>query len=70
VSFVHANLETEPLAPLGKFDVVFCSGLLYHLPEPWKIVREARTVSPGIFIWTHCAAEQQTAEGERAAREP
>jgi 2-polyprenyl-3-methyl-5-hydroxy-6-metoxy-1,4-benzoquinol methylase len=35
VEFVLSNLETLDLSSCGQFDVVFCSGLLYHLPEPW-----------------------------------
>src|SRR3954470_2070549 len=35
--FVHANLEDQPLSAYGKFDAVFCSGLLYHLPRPWDL---------------------------------
>src|SRR5204862_8334844 len=35
VDFVQANLEDADLAAFGKFDAVFCCGLLYHLPQPW-----------------------------------
>jgi len=34
VDFVQANLETIDLSQFGRFDAVYCSGLLYHLPEP------------------------------------
>ena len=56
--FVTANLEATDLASLGEFDVVFCSGLLYHLPEPWKLVEQISQVSPNLFMWTHYAAEE------------
>ena len=29
-----ADVQTDPLARFGKFDVVFCYGLLYHLANP------------------------------------
>src|SRR5450432_3632713 len=40
VEFVQTNLEKDDLAALGKFDAVFCSGYLYHLPEPWKLIEK------------------------------
>jgi 2-polyprenyl-3-methyl-5-hydroxy-6-metoxy-1,4-benzoquinol methylase len=32
VEFREANLERLDLAEVGRFDAVFCAGLLYHLP--------------------------------------
>ena len=57
--FVQANLEHHDLAAFGKFDAVFCSGLIYHLPEPWKLLAQLRAVAPRLFIWTHYAAESE-----------
>ncbi len=57
--FAQANLESSDLASLGDFDVVFCSGLLYHLPEPWKLIAQLPAVAPRLFIWTHYAAEAE-----------
>jgi SAM-dependent methyltransferase len=59
VDFVQANLEQTDLAALGKFDAVFCCGLLYHLPAPWKLLEQLSTVAPVLFIWTHYAAEAE-----------
>jgi SAM-dependent methyltransferase len=53
VTFQQANLEIASLTDLGKFDVVFCVGLLYHLPAPWKLLKELRKVTNNLFIWTH-----------------
>ncbi len=47
----------------GRFDVVFCSGLVYHLPRPWELLRDLPHAAPAAFIWTHYAA---TAEAEHA----
>ena len=55
VAFVEANLETTDLTIFGKFDAVFCSGLLYHLPEPWKLIEQLPRVAPKLFVWTHYA---------------
>lgn len=57
IEFVTANLEETDLASFGEFDAVFCSGLLYHLPEPWKLIEQVSRVSPNLFVWTHYAAE-------------
>ena len=57
VEFAQANLEHADLAEFGKFDAVFCSGLLYHLPEPWKLIEQLPAIAPIIFIWTQYAAE-------------
>lgn len=59
---VQANLETADLAAFGTFDAVFCSGLLYHLPEPWKLLAQLSRVAPALFLWTHYANEESANE--------
>jgi hypothetical protein len=59
VEFVQANLEQADLSGLGKFDAVFCCGLLYHLPEPWKLIGRLPPIAPILFIWTQYAAENE-----------
>jgi hypothetical protein len=59
VEFMQINLEEGDLMALGKFDAVFCSGLLYHLPEPWKLIEKLPAIAPRLFIWTHYAAESE-----------
>lgn len=44
--------ETE-LKKYGKFNVAFCSGLLYHLYHPKKFVEQVATVSDRFFLSTH-----------------
>ncbi len=57
--FAQVNLENNDLAAVGKFDAVFCSGLIYHLPEPWKLITELPAIAPKLFIWTHYAADSE-----------
>ncbi len=57
VEFLEANIEKTDFDALGKFDAVFCSGLLYHLPEPWKLIEQLGKISPNIFIWTQVSEE-------------
>ena len=53
VEFVAADLETFDLSSLGRFDAVFCSGLLYHLPRPWELLAGVGggIVSAGIVMF-------------------
>lgn len=62
VEFLQANLETEDLAKHGRFDAVYCVGLLYHLPEPWKLIAQIAKVSPALFLWTHFAPDARANE--------
>jgi hypothetical protein len=66
--FAQANLEKDSLAGFGKFDAVFCSGLLYHLPEPWKLIEQLPAVAPVLFIWTQYAAEEEAVDVGRGLR--
>jgi hypothetical protein len=59
VEFAQANLEHCELTGFGKFDAVFCCGLLYHLPEPWRLIEQLPGVAPVLFIWTQYAPEQE-----------
>lgn len=60
VKFVEANLETCDLSSFGQFDTVFCSGLLYHLSEPWKLIKEIGVITTKLFILTHYITEDKT----------
>ena len=59
VEFIRANLETADLTAFGKFDAIFCCGLLYHLPEPWKLLAQLPAVAPLLFIWTQYCTENE-----------
>lgn len=56
-SFVQQNIEglyndREPPGFSGPFDLVFCLGLLYHLPDPAKALRWCRAQAPRLFLGT------------------
>jgi SAM-dependent methyltransferase len=68
VEFAQANLEHADLIQFGKFDAVFCSGLLYHLPEPWTLIEQLPAVAPIVFIWTQYAREEEAGEVGRGLR--
>ncbi len=57
VEFVQGDIEKMDFTQFRKFDAVFCSGLLYHLPRPWELIPKLAQVSPNIFIWTQISEE-------------
>lgn len=38
----QVDLEEASLAQFGRFDAVFCAGLLYHLKRPWRLLTRLR----------------------------
>jgi SAM-dependent methyltransferase len=62
VEFRNENLEVVDLAAFGRFDAVFCLGVLYHLPEPWRLVSQIAQITRNLFIWTHYALEDHATE--------
>jgi len=47
------DLEAADLAEHGRFDAVFCSGLLHRLVAPWRLLVEVGRVSDRLFLDTH-----------------
>jgi SAM-dependent methyltransferase len=60
--FHAVNLEEADLSSLGSFDAVFCSGVLYHLPNPWDLVEKIGRLGPRLFLWTHIASDDASME--------
>ena len=51
VQFVQGDLmEDDSLCRLGKFDVVFCSGVIYHLPDPIIGLQRIRSICTGCAL--------------------
>lgn len=48
-------LEAEP----RHFDVVFCSGVLYHMFDPVRLVRAIAACTDRCFVWTHVFHEDR-----------
>ncbi len=68
VEFRHCNLEQFEPAEFAGFDAVFCSGLLYHLPEPWTLVQKVAGICRFLFLDTHYAATEETLVGGHGGR--
>ncbi|MGE5193690.1 MAG: class I SAM-dependent methyltransferase [Deltaproteobacteria bacterium] len=59
ITFLEANLETFDFASLGRFDAVYCVGLLYHLPSPWELLARLEPVADILYINTHYCRQAQ-----------
>ncbi|MBV9859526.1 MAG: hypothetical protein JO038_05425 [Alphaproteobacteria bacterium] len=36
-----------------RYDIVMCSGVLYHMTEPFRLIEAIGRVAPHCFVWTH-----------------
>lgn len=57
-TFILGNIEefyngTAQPQFAGRFDLVFCLGVLYHVPEPGKAVAWFRSQAKALFLGTH-----------------
>ncbi|HUL35288.1 MAG TPA: class I SAM-dependent methyltransferase [Candidatus Eisenbacteria bacterium] len=48
--FQIADAQDPSLADLGKFDLVFCFGLLYHLENPFSVVRSISALASKLVL--------------------
>jgi SAM-dependent methyltransferase len=60
--FVQGNLEEVDLSRFGKFDAVFCCGLLYHLPRPWEFLERLPAVAPILYLWTAYCSDKEAVD--------
>lgn len=66
--FHLADVDTAALEPYGRFDAVFCAGLLYHLTRPWRLLGEIAKVSDRLLLDTHYStAGEDVLEGHRGS---
>jgi SAM-dependent methyltransferase len=68
VEFREVDLDTETLKQFGRFDAVFCAGLLYHLTEPWRLLAEIASVTDRLFLDTHYSATEEAQAGNWLGR--
>ncbi len=50
IVFHTLDAESPALLDLGKFDLVFCFGLLYHLENPFRVVRNLRALTSKLLL--------------------
>ncbi len=51
--FSQTDIEGDDLTPFGKFDAVFCVGVLYHMHRPDLVLQKLADVAPRLFLSTH-----------------
>jgi SAM-dependent methyltransferase len=62
INFVQGNLENDELKQYGPVDLVFCSGLLYHLPRPWALIEQIGSITRNLFLSTHYVDDANATE--------
>ncbi len=63
VTFHCLDLEQPIPEALGKFSAVFCLGLLYHMHNPVRLLKDIRRLSPEVYISTHVGEPKSEHEG-------
>ncbi len=56
-TFVFDDIANVTPAVYGRFDVALASGVLYHLADPLRVIRQLFELAPVVMIWTHIATE-------------
>ena len=50
IAFHTLDAESTALLDLGKFDLVFCFGLLYHLENPFRVLRNLHALTSKLLL--------------------
>jgi len=50
ISFRRSDAEDLPIADLGRFDFTLCLGLLYHLENPFRLIRGLSALTSEVAI--------------------
>jgi SAM-dependent methyltransferase len=48
-----------------KFDLIFCSGILYHMPDPAALIEVICKRSKSCFLWTHYQSVEAIQQSKR-----
>lgn len=57
VSLLQGNIEEFDFGRLGRFDVIYNVGLLYHLLHPLPVLHQLAQVAPAMYLATHTAVD-------------
>jgi hypothetical protein len=44
----------------AKYDLIFASGVLYHMYDPVSLIRSMSKISKNIFLWSHYVCDQHS----------
>ena len=59
IQFKTANIESDDIGRIGNFELVLCLGLIYHLENPFKAIRNLSAMTA-----KHCIIETRIAPGK------
>ena len=57
IKFQVADLEHFDITQFHNCDTIFCSGLLYHLSQPWRMLKAMGSVARYLYLDTHYCVE-------------
>jgi len=52
-SFLLGDFSPYLAETSDRFDLIFCSGVLYHMEHPLRLIRDIARVADRCFVWTH-----------------
>jgi SAM-dependent methyltransferase len=50
INFLTQNVEDAEFSRIGRFDVVLCMGLLYHLENPFRVIRNLYQLTDKVLL--------------------
>ena len=51
--FLHGNIVAYLHENCRHFDLVYCSGVLYHMADPVELIEAIANTADACFVWTH-----------------
>lgn len=51
--FLHGDFVKYLMTTDERFDIVFASGVLYHMTEPVQVIRHMCRLADQVFLWSH-----------------
>jgi len=61
IAFGQGDMEDPKVASLGRFDLVLCFGLLYHLENPLRAIRNLRAITGKcLLLESMCVPEERS----------
>jgi SAM-dependent methyltransferase len=52
-TFMHGDFSEYLKEANERFDLVFCCGVLYHMPDPLALIQSIAKITERCFVWTH-----------------
>jgi SAM-dependent methyltransferase len=53
VQFFHGDFTQYISVTEDRYDLVFCSGVLYHMSDPAAVILQLGRIADKCFVWTH-----------------